>query len=370
MSWLLTLKNIVIMVINMTNIEKLQAKIGDFCDCAIITSDVNRRYFTDMKSSAGTVVVFPDSAYLIIDFRYIEKARKKVVSCEVIEQQRLFHQINGLIKKHGARRLAIESDYLTVSELIDFKANLKGKIIADKELSRLITSLRTVKSDEEISKIIKAQRIAEEAFDELLGFIKVGKTEREVALRLDGLMLEKGAEALSFETIVLSGKNTSMPHGVPSDKKIETGDFVLMDFGAVYDGYHSDMTRTVCVGNPSDKQRKVYDIVLNAQNKAIEQAKAGISGSQLDSIARDIITNEGYGDCFGHSLGHGVGLEIHEFPNASPNSDCGLLKNSVVTIEPGIYIEGEFGVRIEDFVVLKEDGCENLTKAPKELIIL
>lgn len=354
----------------MTNIEKLQSKIGDFCDCAIITSDVNRRYFTDMKSSAGTVLVFPNNAYLIIDFRYIEEARRKVTTCEVIEQQRLFHQINSLLKKHGAKTIAIESDYLTVSELIDFKANLKGKIKSDKELSRLITSLRTVKSDDEIVKIEKAQRIAESAFDDILKFIKVGRTEREIALRLDSLMLEYGAEAMSFETIVLSGKNTSMPHGVPSDKRVDSGDFVLMDFGAVYDGYHSDMTRTVCVGEPTDKQRKVYDIVLTAQKESIKRAKAGLRGSQLDSVARDIITNEGYGDCFGHSLGHGVGLEIHEYPNASPNSDCELLGNSVVTIEPGIYIAGEFGVRIEDFVVLKEDGCINLTKAPKELIIL
>lgn len=354
----------------MTNTEKLQAKIGDFCDCAIITSDVNRRYFTDMKSSSGTVLVFPDSAYLIIDFRYIEKARKKVSTCEVIEQQRLFHQINKLLKKHGAKTVAIESDYLTVSELIDFKANLKVKIKSDKELSRLITSLRIVKSDDEILKIEKAQRIAESAFNEILKFIEVGRSEREIALRLDRLMLEYGAEELSFKTIVLSGKNTSMPHGVPSDKRVESGDFVLMDFGAVYDGYHSDMTRTVCVGNPTEKQRKIYDIVLNAQKESIKLARAGISGSWLDSVARDIITNKGYGDCFGHSLGHGVGLEIHEYPNASPNSDYGLLKNSVVTIEPGIYLEGEFGVRIEDFVVLKEDGCENLTKAPKELIIL
>ena len=354
----------------MTNIEKLQSKIGDFCDCAIITSDVNRRYFTDMKSSAGTVLVFPNSAYLIIDFRYIEKARRQVTTCEVIEQQRLFHQINSLLKKYGAKTIAVESDYLTVSGLIDFKANLKGKIKSDKELSRLIASLRTVKSDDEIIKIEKAQRIAESAFDDIVKFIEVGRTEREIALRLDSLMLEHGAEAMSFETIVLSGKNTSMPHGVPSDKRVDSGDFVLMDFGAVYDGYHSDMTRTVCVGEPTDKQRKIYDIVLTAQKESIKCAKAGISGSQLDSVARDIITNEGYGDCFGHSLGHGVGLEIHEYPNASPNSDCELLENSVVTIEPGIYIAGEFGVRIEDFVVLKEDGCINLTKAPKELIIL
>ena len=210
----------------------------------------------------------------------------------------------------------------------------------------------------------------EAAFDEILNFIKVGVTEREIALELNRLMFEFGAEDLSFDTIVLSGANTSMPHGVPSEKKVQSGEFVLMDYGAVYNGYHSDMTRTVCVGEPDEEMLKVYDIVLSAQEAAIEKAKAGIIGCDLDKIARDIIERSGYGNCFGHSLGHGVGLEIHEKPNASPNYKLPLNEGAVVTVEPGIYIAGKFGVRIEDFVILTENGCKNLTKSAKSLITL
>ena len=193
--------------------------------------------------------------------------------------------------------------------------------------------------------------------------IRVGRTEKEIQLELDYYMLKNGAEALSFDTIALSGSNTSLPHGVPSDKKVESGEFVLMDFGATYDGWHSDMTRTVCVGKPSDKMKFVYETVLTAQLSALDAVKAGMSGKALDKIARDIITEAGYGDNFGHSLGHGVGVEIHESPYASPSREDILPENSIVTVEPGIYLEGKFGVRIEDFVVVTENGCINMTKA-------
>ena len=227
-----------------------------------------------------------------------------------------------------------------------------------------------VKTQQEIDLMIKAQRIAEKGFEHILDFVSAGKTEREVQLELDYYMLSNGAEELSFDTIALSGKNTSLPHGVPTDKPIEQGEFVLLDFGAVVQGYHSDMTRTFCVGEPTDKMRKVYQIVLDAQLAAIKAVKTGISGIALDAVARDIIKSEGYGDNFGHSLGHGVGMEIHEMPYASPTKDNILLENSIVTVEPGIYIENEFGVRIEDFVVVKDNGCENMTKAEKKLIII
>ena len=210
----------------------------------------------------------------------------------------------------------------------------------------------------------------QKAFDEILGFIRPGVTEREIALKLDNCMLENGAEGLSFETIALAGANTSMPHGVPGNYKVKNGDFVLMDFGAVYDGYHSDMTRTVCVGQSSEKMGKIYDIVLKAQLEALKKVKSGITGSELDGYARDIIDESGYGDFFGHSLGHGVGMEIHEFPTASSKSETILKENMVVTVEPGIYLPGEFGVRIEDFVVVTENSHQNLTNCPKKLIIL
>ena len=234
----------------------------------------------------------------------------------------------------------------------------------------MISDLRMVKSEEEKEKIIKAQRIAEKAFEHILSFIKPGVSEKDISLELDFFMLRNGAEALSFETIAVSGKNSSMPHGVPGEKKIEKGDFITMDFGAVVDGYHSDMTRTVAVGSVSEKQRSIYNIVLRAKNACLAGLKEGITGKEADAIARDIIAAEGYGKYFGHGTGHGVGVEIHEKPSLSPRNEKPLKRGEIVTVEPGIYLPGEFGVRIEDMAFITSDGCENLTKAPETLIIL
>lgn len=353
----------------MDNIENL--RLPDGADCALITSDISRRYFTGMKSSAGLVLVFNDAAYLLIDFRYIEKARNIVKHCEVIEQTNTKEQISELMKKHGAGTIAIEAEDMTLSRMAFYEEKFpEYGFIKNNKLSESISKLRTVKNEKEISKIKSAQIIAEKAFDEVLNFIKPGVTEREISLCLDEYMLRNGAEALSFETIALGGSNTSMPHGVPSDYVIKNGDFVLMDYGAVYDGYHSDMTRTVCVGQPTDKMISVYETVLEAQLEALSFVKAGISCSALDKSARNIIEKSGYGKHFGHSLGHGVGMEIHEAPTASEKSKEQLSENMVLTIEPGIYLPGEFGVRIEDFVVVTEKNCENLTNCPKNLIIL
>ncbi len=355
----------------MTRLEALADLLDT--DCALITSDVNRRYFTGMKSSAGTLLIFKDKAYFIIDFRYIEKTRKLLANdhfVEVVLQDKLYEQLNQLMAKHGARACSVESMSLTVKELSLFKQKLDVFVDSSDTLSDAVNKLRMIKSPDEIDKMINAQRIAESGFEHMLSFIRPGVTEREIQLELDYHMFKNGAEALSFDTIALSGKNTSLPHGVPGDKIVETGEFVLLDFGAVVDGYHSDMTRTVCVGQPDDKMKKVYDIVLKAQLAAIDNVRAGIKGCDLDKIARDIITSEGYGDDFGHSLGHGVGVEIHEMPYAARSYTDPLPENSIVTVEPGIYLENEFGVRIEDFVVVTKDGCINMTKAPKELIII
>ena len=355
----------------MRKIDELKNSLPDGADCAVISSDINRRYFTGMKSSAGTLLVFRDAAYLIVDFRYIEKAQKTVTDCDVILQGRLYEQLLELMKKHGAKTAAIESDTVTVSQLADMKKRLADvEIISDDRLSTVIKNMRIIKTADEIEKIKAAQLIAEKAFDEVLNFIKPGVTEKEIALTLDFYMLRNGAEALSFDTIALSGKNTSLPHGVPSDKKVCGGEFVLMDYGAVVDGYHSDMTRTVCVGSPSEKMTEIYNIVLKAQEESLNGAKSGMEAKQLDKIARDIIASAGYGENFGHSLGHGVGMEIHEAPNASPSSDGILRENMVVTVEPGIYIPDEFGVRIEDFIVIKHENSLNLTSCNKKLICI
>lgn len=351
--------------------EKLFDLLPQNIDCVLITSDINRRYFTGMKSSAGTVIAFRDKAYLIIDFRYIEKAHETVKDAEVIKQNKLFPQLKELIEKHSASNIAIEAQNVTVSELNQYKKFFKNIEINDTDmLSNMINSLREVKDEFEIECIEKAQQIAEAAFENILGFIKEGVTEKEIALELDRCMLKNGAESLSFETIALAGANTSMPHGVPSDKTVKNGEFVLMDFGAVYNGYHSDMTRTVCVGKPTDEMENVYNIVLNAQCECLEKATAGMSGSELDRIARNIISDSGYGECFGHALGHGVGMEIHEKPIAAPSAKEILKSGNVVTVEPGIYLAGKFGVRIEDFVILTENGNTNLTKCEKNIISL
>ena len=355
----------------MNKFERLFAVLPDEIDAAIITSGVNRRYFSGMKSSAGTVVAFRDKAYLIIDFRYIEAATKKVKDAQVILQGKLFDQINELLKKHGAKTAAIESDTMTVSMLNMYKGRITAaEIVSSSALSDAIGELRIVKTQDEIDKMIKAQRIAEAAFENVLNFIKPGVTEKEIGLCLDYYMLKNGAEALSFDTIAITGANTSLPHGVPGDNVVKEGSFVLMDYGATYDGYHSDMTRTVCVGKPTEKMEQVYNIVLDAQLKTIAAIKEGITGHDADKVARDVITAAGYGEMFGHSLGHGVGMEIHEAPTAAPSSTRVLKENMIVTVEPGIYIPGEFGVRIEDFVIVKKDGCENMTLAKKSLISL
>ncbi len=355
----------------MNKFERLFAVLPDEIDAAIITSDVNRRYFSGMKSSAGTVVAFREKAYLIIDFRYIEAATKKVKDAQVILQGKLFDQINELLKKHGAKTAAIESDTMTVSMLNMYKERITAaEIVSSSALSDAIGELRIVKTQDEIDKMIKAQRIAEAAFENVLNFIKPGVTEKEIGLCLDYYMLKNGAEALSFDTIAITGANTSLPHGVPGDNVVKEGSFVLMDYGATYDGYHSDMTRTVCVGKPTEKMEQVYNIVLDAQLKTIAAIKEGITGHDADKVARDVITAAGYGEMFGHSLGHGVGMEIHEAPTAAPSSTRVLKENMIVTVEPGIYIPGEFGVRIEDFVIVKKDGCENMTLAKKSLISL
>lgn len=357
----------------MNTIELLQKKMQGSCQCALITSDIDRRYFTQMKSSAGTLVVFADAAYLIIDFRYIEKAKKSAKGCQTLLQRSgggLYDQINELCAKHGVSVVSVQANCMTLADAAVLSEKLDSKLDTSSALSDIITQIRIEKSTEEIQSITAAQRIAERGYEHILGFIREGRTEREIQLELDHYMLSHGAEALSFDTIALSGANTSLPHGVPCDKPVQNGEFVLLDFGAVVNGYHSDMTRTAAVGQPNEKMRAVYDTVLKAQLAALDKARAGITGAELDAAARDVIKNAGYGECFGHSLGHGVGMEIHEPPNASQNSKITLTEGMTVTVEPGIYIEGEFGVRIEDLVVIKKDGCANITKAVKELIVI
>lgn len=356
----------------MNNIEKLREKLPQENYCALITSDINRRYFCGMKSSAGAVLVFPEAAYLLIDFRYFEKAQEKVTVCEVVRSVKFYDQLSDLLKKHKTEKIYIEAETMTVSELSLYKEKLSGyEINSTSFLSKAINKLRSVKTPSELEKMQKAQDIAEAALENALAnVIKEGATELEVARALDFYMLSHGAEEISFETIALSGRNTSVPHGVPSDKKIQKGEFVLMDFGAVFDGYHSDMTRTVCVGEPTAEMREIYDITLEAQKRCLDMLRSGIVCKELDACARDYITEKGYGEAFGHGLGHSVGLEIHESPAANTRDTTILTENVVMTVEPGIYLPDKFGVRIEDCVYITKNGYTNFAHSPKNLIIL
>ena len=352
-------------------IEKLRAKLAGKADCALVTDDINRRYLTGMKSSAGYVLVFPEETVLVIDSRYIERAREVVKHCTVIQQENpVLKQLAAIFKYHNVKTCALESMTLTLSRAESFRKIEGVEFLTDNTLSQALYDLRTVKTPDEIEKIIVAQRIAEKAYGKLLEKLSAGMTERDAAIELDFGMRRLGAEDLSFETIALTGAHTSMPHGVPDDRIIQKGDFVLFDFGATVDGYHSDMTRTVCIGQPTDEMRAVYEIVRKAQEAARAAAKPGISGKDLDAEARKIIADAGYGDAFGHALGHGVGLEIHEYPVAAPGREALMEPGNVVTIEPGIYLPGKFGVRIEDFVEITPEGCYTLTGIPNALICL
>jgi len=359
------------MVIMKNELKTLMQRLPEGVDGAIIGSDTNRRYFTGMKSSAGTLVLTRNAARFIIDFRYIEKAKSVVTGIDVELQDKLHEQILAFFREQDAKNIAVEADSVTVSAYAAYQNKLPGlTILGDDRLSALIRELRSIKSPEEVSFIEQAQAITDKTFSHILSFIRPGVTEREIAIEMEYTMLKLGASGLAFETIVASGVNSSMPHAVPSDKKVEKGDFVTMDFGAAYNGYCSDMTRTVAVGAVSDEQKKVYDTVLTAQLMAIEAIPKCRHYQEVDKVARDYIYAQGYEGCFGHGLGHSLGLNIHEEPRFGSSCDKEIQENVIQTVEPGVYLEGRFGVRIEDMVLIGKGSVRDLTHSEKKLIIL
>lgn len=351
-------------------IENLQKKLNPG-QAYLITDNTNRFYFTGMHSSAGYLLITEKEAWLLIDFRYFEKAKNTVKSVEILLLDKFFSQLSRLLKDRNIKTLLLESDTLTVSAFENFKNNLIDfEILASQELSKHIEQLRSIKTPDEIENIKKAQFLTDKTFSYILNRIRKGVTEKEVMLDMEFFIRKNGSEGVAFDFIVVSGKNSSLPHGVPGDKPIEDGDFVTMDFGAVVNGYRSDMTRTVAVGNVSEKQRAVYDTVLKAQLCALDIIKPGVLCRDVDKAARDLIDSAGYKGCFGHGLGHSVGLEIHENPACNTKDTTLLQTGMIMTVEPGIYIENEFGVRIEDMVAITDSSNENLTKSPKELIVI
>ena len=342
-------------------------------DCAaLVVSPENRFYLTGFPSSAGAVLVTAKNAYFLTDFRYAEAARRVVTGSEVVCIKRMNDTLRELMEKDGVRRVFVEYEKVSLRQAHDFEQAFSKTGVAVETVPSLdaaLEALRTIKTPEEIQKLREAQKITDDAFTHILDYIRPGRTEREVALELEFFMRRQGAEGVSFEFIVVSGKNGSLCHGVPSDKVIEDGDFVTMDTGALLHGYHADMTRTVAVGHVSDEQRHAYDLVLKAQLAAIDFIRPGVVCGDVDKVARDILEAE-YKGAFEHSLGHGVGVEIHEWPRFAAGSTTIAQPGMVVSVEPGIYLEGKFGLRIEDLIVVTEDGCEDITKSRKDLIIL
>ena len=340
-------------------------------EALIITDPFNMRYLSGFSGGEGALFLAGDERVLITDSRYTEAAGKES-SFTVIEENRQHPRMQifrECLERCGSGSVGYEDQSLRCSEFDRMKEALPEKLQWI-PLKGLVDKTRRIKSEEEIELIAKAEAIGDAAFLEILKILQPGMTELEAAAELEYQMRKAGAGGFSFDTIMASGKNSSMPHAVPSEKKLEEGDFITMDFGCTWKGYCSDMTRTVVLGEANEKQREIYRVVLEAQEAALAVIRAGLTGAEVDQVARDLIAEAGYGDCFGHGLGHSVGLYIHEEPRLSPSGldtlECGMLE----TVEPGIYVPGFGGVRIEDLVVVTETGCRNLTSSPKCLIEL
>ena len=356
----------------MNNIGKIQEKLASRgLDGLLITDEKNQRYAAGFAFSDGAVLVGREKAWLITDSRYIEAAEKAVGAALTVQlydrQLPLKELLRRDIKEAGMESLAAEEGKLSFRDYREYEKALGLEL---RPCGDLLQELRASKSEEELKYMQQAQDIAELALEDVLHVIKPGMTEREVMAELVYSMLRCGSEGNSFEPIVVTGEKTSMPHGVPGDKLIKAGDFVTMDFGCIKGGYCSDMTRTVAVGYATEEMKQVYDIVLKAQLAGIAAARAGIPGRDIDAAARKVISDAGYGAYFGHGFGHSLGLDIHESPSANPSGLALMPVGAVCSAEPGIYLPGRFGVRIEDIMVLEEGGCRLLTKAKKELLIL
>ena len=357
----------------MDHFQKIAGHLEQYgLDAMLLTGEANRYYASGFHSSGtdGVALVTRKGNYYFTDSRYTEAAGRVIQNAHLEEVGRgrgYAALINEVIEADGVVRMGFEDAYMTVQDYERYRKALNCELVPATDL---LWELRVVKDEEELECLMAAQRIAERALEDILKEIRPGVTEKEIAARLQYLMLHYGASDMSFDPIVVSGPNGSLPHGVPSEKEIQAGEFVTMDFGCIYKGYCSDMTRTVAVGFVTEEMQKVYDTVLQAQLAGIAAARAGAAGKEVDGAARNVIDAAGYGAYFGHSFGHGVGVEIHESPNASPMNEKPMPAGAVISAEPGIYLPGKLGVRIEDVIILTEDGCRNITKAPKELLVL
>lgn len=352
-----------------TNIQRLREQLKKLqLDGIIITSDYNRRYITNFTGTAGAVLVSQERALFVTDFRYVEQAEKQCKGFEIVKHsQSIVEELAVRVKELGIQKLGFEQDHLSYATFKSYEEHFSAELVGT---SGVVESLRLIKTEAEIKILKDAAKIADAAFTHILQFIRAGMTELDVSNELEFFMRKQGATSSSFDIIVASGARSALPHGVATDKVIEKGDFITLDFGAYYKGYVSDITRTISVGEPDPKLKEIYAIVLEAQLRGMNGIKPQMTGKEADALTRDYISSMGYGEYFGHSTGHGIGLEVHEGPALSFKSDLVLEPGMVVTVEPGIYLPGVGGVRIEDDTIITKEGNESLTYSPKELIIL
>jgi Xaa-Pro aminopeptidase len=337
-------------------------------DAFYITHLPNIRYVSGFSGSSAFVIITPGKNYFITDFRYQSQSAEEVKGFEIIISNISADAVKKIIAEEGLHSVAFESSHLTCMQLDKLKADNTGvEFIA---VAEELEKMNMIKTEDELGKIKKAAEITDRVFNKILEIIKPGMKEKDVSAEISYWHKKFGAEMDSFDAIVASGWRGSLPHGRASDKVIESGEMVTLDFGCIYEGFCSDLTRTISIGEPPDEMKKIYSVVQQAQQKAIDFAKAGVTTKELDNAAREFIYSNGYKGKFGHGLGHGLGIEVHEMPSVSQKMDMKLPENVVVTIEPGIYVEGLGGVRIEDDVILKNGGCEVINTSPKDLIIL
>jgi len=354
----------------MNHLKQIAAKLDEYKIDAMLCSSEPGEFYAVGMHGEGYVIVASDAACYLTDSRYMESAAESVTGaqvCLVTQKRKAEDQLNEFIQAHGVKRLGVEDGYLSVSRYERLKKELHTTLVC---ANGLLTLLRASKDQEELACMQKAQEITDTAFDAICGIIRPGMTESEIAAQLVYEMLCRGAQKPSFDPIVASGPNGSRPHAVPGPRQVRRGEFITMDFGCKYGGYCSDMTRTVALGEVDADKRRVYDTVLRAQLAGIAASRAGVPGAQIHAAAAQVIQDAGYGSYFGHGYGHSLGLEIHESPSASPRDHTPMPLGAMVSAEPGIYLPGQFGVRIEDVVRMEEDGALDITRSPKELLIL
>lgn len=339
-------------------------------DAFLVSQPENRRYLSGFTGSAGFLVITPDQALLLVDFRYVEQAGGQAPDFEVVQfKGQLEEELPGLIERLGGERWGFESAHVTVAQHEKYEPAFAEAGVALEGTEDMVEALRASKDEEEIARLREAVRITDEAFAHVVDWVHSGVTEKETAWEIEKYMREHGAEGLAFPTIVASGPNGALPHARPGERPLQPGEPIVIDMGAIYQGYCADMTRTICLGEPDERFWEIYTLVQEAQERAEDGIRAGISGVEADGLARQVIEEAGYGEQFGHGLGHGVGLAVHEGPRLSRLAEGNLPAGAAVTVEPGVYIPGWGGVRIEDLVLVRADGVEVLTQTPKTPIV-